>query len=272
MDPQEQVDLAMTIPGEDESWLNSDWLKGSEICPNVRSTVVNWLIQVSGYLQLSDVSLHLGVSYLDLVIEKVSVDLEEVQMMGLVCLGIAAKTLEDSGPSLSSMLPLLGETASMSDLVRLEKEILVVLDWKLSRTTSAVFLHYYSQIFTNKGRIVRLARALLDNCLTQSWYGTVKPSVLASTVLMTASCLLAETGTGWTSEMFQMTHHHSKSLLPLTLRVLGLVKTRNFGEGVEEKHKKVLSKLGAIGQEKVDMVIRNTELDVVKIRQTSRGL
>jgi len=260
MDPQDHVNLAMTIPGEDESWLNSDWLKGSEISPNVRSSVVNWLIQVSNYLQLSDISLHLGVSYLDLVIEKVSVELEEVQMMGLVCLGVAAKTLEDSAPSLRSMLPLIGDLASMSDLVRLEKEMLVVLEWKLTRTTPAVFLHYFSQLWPNKGRLFRVARAVLDYCLTQSWYGTVKPSILASTVLLTSNCLL---GISWSDDLFQITQNHSKQLLPLTRKVLGLVKAGNIGDGVEEKHVKTLSKLGAVGQEKVDIVIKDLEVRIL---------
>jgi len=268
MDPQEHLDLARAIPGEDESWLKPGWLAGSDIDDDSRSVLVNWLIQVSSYLQLSDITLHLAVSHLDLVMNKVNVEMEEVQLMALACLQIAAKATEDSVPSPQLMLPLTGNMFTISDLARLEREVLVELNWRLVRQTPAVFLHYYSQIVGNKGRLFRLARAVLDLCLTQTWYGTIKPSILASTALLTASYLQ---GSGWSVDLATTTRHHPRQLMVHLVRVLSLLVGGQVGEGVREKHGKVLAKLGVVGQETVNLIIRKVEGESLRNRQDSRG-
>lgn len=268
MDPQEHLDLARAIPGENESWLNPGWLAGSDIDGDSRSVLVNWLIQVSSYLQLSDITLHLAVSHLDIVMNKVNVEMEEVQLMALACLQIAAKTTEDSVPSAKLMLPLTGDLFTTSDLARLESEVLAELNWRLVRTTPAVFLHYYSQIIVNKGRLFRLARAVLDLCLTQTWYGTIKPSLLASTALLAASYLQ---GSGWSADLANTTQHDPRHLMAHLVKVLALIQGEQVGEGVKDKHDKIWNKLGVVGQETINLIIRKVKGEHVRSRQDSRG-
>ena len=66
------------------------------------------------------------------------------------------------------LLLLTGGVFSKQDLARVELEAIRALDWRLRKTTSAVFLHYYSEIVGKGKKVVfKLARAILDLCLTE---------------------------------------------------------------------------------------------------------
>jgi len=262
MDPKEHLALARSL-GEDKSWLAPNWLRGSEICPSMRSSVVDWLIQVQQYLSLSDVTLHLAVANFDLVISLVAFDKDEVQLLGLACLQLAAKVEEDCAPAPSLLLPLTGGVYSKQDLARVEQEVIRALDWRLRKTTSAVFLHYYSEILGKGKKVVfKLARAILDLCLTEIWYGTVQPSHLASTALLAASYLL---GKGWPEDLATTTGHCPTELLGKLVTVLNIVHGGQVGDGVKEKHDKSLAKVKALGAESVDGIVKNAVRELERI-------
>jgi len=260
MDPKEHLALAKAIPGEDKSWLTTGWLRGNEICASMRPSVVDWLIQVQQYLSLSDVTLHLAVANFDEVLSRVDFDRDEVQLLGLACLQLAAKVEEDCPPAPALLLPLTGGVYSKQDLARVEMEAIRALDWKLRKTTSAVFLHYYTEIL-GKGRkgIFKLAKAILDLCLTEPWYGTVKPSHLASTVLLAASYLL---GKGWPEDLATTTGHCPTELLDKLVTILNMVQGGQVGDGVKEKHDKPLAKVQALGEESLKGIVKNAQKEL----------
>eukprot|EP00092_Neocalanus_flemingeri_P004355 GFUD01004684.1.p1 GENE.GFUD01004684.1~~GFUD01004684.1.p1 ORF type:complete len:279 (-),score=56.72 GFUD01004684.1:673-1509(-) len=267
MDPQDHLALAKAIPGEDKSWLIPGWVRGNEICVSARAPVVDWLIQVQQYLSLSDITLHLAVANFDLVLSRVDFEKEEVQLLGLACLQLAAKVEEDCPPSPSLLLPLTGGVYTKQDLARVELEAIRALDWRVRKTTSAVFLHYYSEI-AGKGKkvVFKLARAILDLCLTETWYGTVQPSHLASTVLLAASYLL---GKGWPQDLATITGHCPTQLLGKLVAVLNMVHVGQEGEGVKEKHDKALAKVKALGEESVNGIVKNVQEDLARIEVDS---
>jgi len=267
MDPEEHLALAKAIPGEDESWLTPGWLRGSEICASSRSCVVDWLIQVQQYLSLSDITLHLAVANFDLVISRVDFEKEEVQLLGLACLQLAAKVEEDCPPAPALLLPLTGGVYTKQDLARVELEVIRALEWRLRKTTSAVFLHYYSEIVGKGKKVVfKLARAILDLCLTETWYGTVQPSHLASTVLLAASYLL---GKGWPEDLATTTGHCPNQLLGKLVTVLNMVHGGQLGEGVKDKHNKALAKVKALGEESVNGIVKNVQAELARIEVDS---
>jgi len=271
MDPKDHLALAKAIPGEDNSWLAPGWLRGSKICATTRSSVVDWLIQVQQYLSLSDTTLHLAVANFDLVLSLLDWDMDEIQLLGLACLQLAAKVEEDCAPAPSLLLPLTGGVYSKQDLTRVELEVIRALDWRLRKTTSAVFLHYYSEI-AGKGRktVFKLARAVLDLCLTETWYGTVQPSHLASTALLAASYLL---GKGWPEDLASITGHCPTQLMDKLVTVLDIVHKGHVGEGVKDKHDKALGKVIALGAESVHILVKSVRQELGRnYANTGQGL
>ena len=59
--------------------------------------------------------------------------MEDVQLLGLACLQLAAKVEEDLPPAPELLLPLTGGVYSKADLARVEKEAVTSLKWRLRR-------------------------------------------------------------------------------------------------------------------------------------------
>ena len=93
---------------------------------------------------------------------------------------------------------------SRQDLARVEKEAITALKWKLRRTTAVVFLHYYSDIMGRPGRsVIKLARAMLDMCLEQTWY--VVEKILKRGSKNHYCCIINPGGWEWNKHAFQCT-------------------------------------------------------------------
>jgi len=265
MDAWENLKMARSLPGEDESWLSRGWLAGSIVTPDTRATLVDWLLQCGQYLSLSDVSLHLAVANFDLVLSEVQVEEEEVQLLALTCLHLAAKVEEDCPPAPELLLPLTGGAYTKADLARLEREAISALKWGLRRTTAVVFLHYYTEILGRGGRaVLRCARAILDLCLHQTWYGTVQPGHLATTALLAASYL---EGGGWSEEMVRMTGQCPSQLMGSLATVLNMVTgpEASIPDGVRAKHEKAVSRIEALGADRVRVIVKNVQEEVQRV-------
>ena len=148
-----------------------DWLVQVSTVANCLSEQQHETLQVQLYLSLSDQTLHLAVVNFDLILCQVDFEVEEVQLLGLACLLLAAKVEEDVPPAPELVLPLTGGVYTKADLARVEKEAVTTLKWRLRQTSAVVFLHYYSEIIGRSGKVViKLAKAILDLCLQQVKY------------------------------------------------------------------------------------------------------
>lgn len=253
MEPSEHLALAKAIPEMDESWLTSGWLDNSQVSSEDRISLVDWLIQVADYIELSDFTTHLAVTTVDRVLQQVDFNAEDLQLLGVAGLLVAAKMTEDIVPDQDSLLKMAGDVNSKVDLGRMELEVILALNWRLKKTTAAEFLHIYSENVSSGYKFVfKLARAILDMALTKDWYGTMTPSHLASSCMMASSLVL---GKGWPQELEACTGYRVASLgggVMACMRLLG----DEHGEGVAEKHGTVLAKLdNKIGKESVGSVI-----------------
>lgn len=218
-------------PGEDESWLEPGWLTKTCIDLQTRAGIIDWLIQCQQYLGLSDCCLHSAVANFDVALSHVEWDDSEIQLIALACLLISAKLEVDSPPSASLLLPLAGDVYTKVDLGNMEMELMQILDWNVRQTTASVFLQFYADL-GGKGRkpLFKMAKAVLDLCLYQEWYGCQKPSKLASSCLAAASCLLGQT---WCEDLTQFTGSSLKDLskgLRLSLLACASAQCEGYGE------------------------------------------
>jgi len=108
MEVSEQLQLALLVPGQDQAWLEVNWLHGASVTASQRAGLVDWLVEVSSYLNLSDITLFLAVSLFDRTLAVVEVEEEQLQITAITCLHLAAKVEEDFVPAPSLLLPLLG--------------------------------------------------------------------------------------------------------------------------------------------------------------------
>jgi len=278
MEVTEQLQLALLEPGQDQAWLEVNWLQGACVSASQRAGIIDWLVEVSSYLNLSDITLHLAVCLFDRTLAVAELDEKQLQMTAITCLHIASKVEEDFVPAPSLLLPLLGgaevETelengktekkegalkTRMVEMARTERMILKALDFRLRASTAATFLHYFTQLLPQEARKVgRLAKAILDLSLLSPWYGQVRPSHLAAAVLTLANCLLQvplALPLNLAASLLQVPTLLSKDLhlckvLPscttLLFRLITLLEAKEEMPGVLRKHKKVLGKLSLV--------------------------
>lgn len=268
MDPQEQLALAKAQPAEDTAWVSPFWLVGSQIGHLDRANLVEWMAEVQDYLDLSDMTLHLGVANLDRVLAQIDFDADEFQLLGLASLLVAAKTEEDIVPSMENLLKMAGGVFSRKDLARVEREVLMTLNFRIRKNTAAVWLHLYKENIPSGRKLVfRLAKAILDLSLTQEWHGTVTPSKMASCCLMAASCLL---GKGWPDDLAKVTGYPTGQLTYFMTACLRVVEDPTLCEGVREKHSKILAKVERkVRPEAVETVVRTYIAVHVRVHRDS---
>jgi len=269
MEVTEQLQLALLEPGQDQAWLEVNWLHGACISASQRAGLIDWLVEVSNYLNLSDITLHLAVCLFDRTLANAELDEKQLQLTAITCLHLASKVEEDFVPAPSLLLPLLGgskekETdaeikARMVEMARTERMILKALNFHLRNSTAATFLHYFTQLLPQEARRVgRLAKAILDLSLLSPWYGQVRPSHLAAAVLTLANCLLQvplALPLNLAASLLQVPTLLSKDLhlckvLPscttLLFRLITLLEAKEDMPGVLRKHNKVLGKLSPL--------------------------
>ena len=104
-------------------------------------------------------------------------------------------------------------------------------------------------------------------CL-QTWYGTVCPSHLATTVLLAASYL---EGDGWPDHWAKMTGYCPSQLLASLATVLDLVTSTDTdtGEGLAAKHERALGKIKGLGQESVTVIVKNVQEEFSRMQTGS---
>jgi len=269
MEVTEQLQLALLEPGQDQAWLEVNWLHGACISASQRAGLIDWLVEVSNYLNLSDITLHLAVCLFDRTLANAELDEKQLQLTAITCLHLASKVEEDFVPAPSLLLPLLGGSqqerteelmkAKMVEMARTERMILKALNFHLRASTAATFLHYFTQLLPQEARRVgRLAKAILDLSLLSPWYGQVRPSHLAAAVLTLANCLLQvplALPLNLAASLLQVPTLLSKDLhlckvLPscttLLFRLITLLEAKEDMPGVLRKHNKVLGRLSPL--------------------------
>jgi len=235
MDATELLNYTKATPGVDQSWLEVGWLARTCLSSETRAGIIDWLIQCQQYLGLSDCCLHSAVANLDLVLNRVEWDVSEIQLLALSSMQLSAKMEEDAPPGPSLLLPLAGGVYDKADLARTELEMFQALDWTLRQTTAATFLEMYAAV-AGKGRkpLFKMAKAILDLCLYQDWYGLEQPSLLASSCLAAAARL---TGQPWCEQLEAVTGSSQDDLVLVMTAALAACTDVQF-EGFVEKHGK----------------------------------
>lgn len=107
---------------------------------NMRSILVDWLIEVSEEFSLDNRTLYLAVAYIDRFLSIMSVQRGKLQLVGATSLFIAAKFEEIYPPDASDFIYVTDDAYTQEQLLRMEQLILKTLGHNLSTPTTADFL------------------------------------------------------------------------------------------------------------------------------------
>nr|CAH7722227.1 unnamed protein product [Callosobruchus chinensis] len=115
--------------------------KQPDVTSDMRTILVDWLVEVTEEYRLRTESLYLAVNFIDRFLSYMSVVRAKLQLVGTAALFLASKYEEIYPPALREFVYITDDTYTKRQVIRMEQLILKVLGFDLSVPTSACFIN-----------------------------------------------------------------------------------------------------------------------------------
>jgi len=160
----------------------------TEITPQMRSILVDWLIEVTEEYGLTLNTLFLTVNYVDRILDNVPIPRIKLQLLGVTCMLIASKFEEIHAPMVEDFVYITDNTYSRADILRIELFSLNALNFSLTVCTIKNFLPRFLLISeVNDFRVIQLANYLAEITLPEyEIHQHYKPSLIAASIVCLA--------------------------------------------------------------------------------------
>ncbi|KAM9853486.1 cyclin-P [Aulostomus maculatus] len=159
---------------------------------STRAVLVDWVIQVHEGMRFQEETLYLAVHLLNRCLRQLQVTLANLQLLGMVCLFIAAKREESLLPEVSTLCFLMDHTYTKHQLLRMERKVLCGLKFELSYCPPLHFLLLLATVARCSAKVVWMARYLLELSLLEGPCVVFLPLQLAGAALCLARRVLQE--------------------------------------------------------------------------------
>ncbi|CDW85295.1 protein kinase domain containing protein [Stylonychia lemnae] len=141
--------------------------KQKHITDNMRSILVDWLVDVSVHFEVMSETLHFAVNYIDRTLSRMVVEKKQLQLVGVSCMKIADVFNERSKEyyrqeNATEYAYITADEYKAVEVIAMEKEILNLLNFELYSPTSISFLKLYGQILNLDRRVTILSEYLAD--------------------------------------------------------------------------------------------------------------
>ncbi|XP_027900775.1 cyclin-P isoform X3 [Xiphophorus couchianus] len=157
-----------------------------------RAILIEWIIQVHELLQFQEETLYLAIHLLNHSLRQLKVSVANLQLLGMVCLFLAAKKEESLLPEVSALCSLMDHTYTKHQLLRMERKVLCALKFDLSFSPPLHFLLLFASVARCSATVVWMARYLLELSLLEAQCVVFLPVQLAGAALCLARQVLQE--------------------------------------------------------------------------------
>lgn len=187
----------------------------------MRALLVDWMVEVQESFELNHETLYLAVKLVDLYLTRSSktqtehLTKEELQLLGASALFIASKFDERIPPLVDDFLYICDGAYTLSQLLKMEINILRVVDFDLGVPLSYRFLRRYARCARVSMPTLTLARFVLEQCLLEYGLITHSDSKMAAAALYLA--LRMKNLGHWTETLIYYTGYTLKDILPIAL-------------------------------------------------------
>ena len=107
------------------------FLDEGSVTPNMRSILVDWIIQVQHHLKLCQETLYLGIGILDMVLHRRDVDPDKLQLVGVTALLVASKLEEYYPVDIKKLLHLTENSYTRVEVTHMERTVLDVMEFQV---------------------------------------------------------------------------------------------------------------------------------------------
>lgn len=219
----------------------SDYMrKQPDINGNMRTVLVDWIVEVCEEYRLNTETLYLAVSYVDRFLSLMSVVRSKLQLVGTSAMFIAAKLEEIYPPDVADFVYITDDTYNKKQVLRMEQLILRALSFDMSAPTPHVFLNLFCVMGNLPDSVRFLAMYLCElSLLYYTPFLQYLPSRVAAAALAYARLLENHEGRMWTRDMELITGYELGHLQQVICE-LGAVHEKNpqmVQKAIPEKYK-----------------------------------
>ncbi|XP_052104025.1 G2/mitotic-specific cyclin-B3-like [Mytilus californianus] len=180
---------------------------------NMRSILVDWLVEVQENFELNHETLYLAVKLVDTYLSKQIVTKELLQLVGATSLFLACKFDERCPPLIEDFLYICDDAYNRREFILLEISIFKTINYDIGMPLSYRFLRRYSKCARASMETLTLARFILEMSLMEYEFIKYRESKMACACLHLAQ-KMKKSGE-WTSTLEFYTGYKNEDILPL---------------------------------------------------------
>lgn len=192
------------------------------VTSDMRSVLVNWLMQVHARFQLLQETLFLTVALVDRYLQCQVVSRSKLQLLGMGALYVASKYEETLVPAVSELAYVADGAYRAAEVLHMEGAILRALDWRLGRPLPLHFLRRNSKAAQVDVVQHAMAKYILELCLLHYPMAWVKPSEQAAAALCLAIHLCGQ-GHSWGATMAHYGRYSEEALQPTIKKMAAIL-------------------------------------------------
>ena len=208
---------------ETQHCVPKDFLEGQKVSSWMRSTVIDWLIQLQVGFTLLPETLYLTVDIMDRYLTLgPRTPCDQLQLLAVTSMFIASKYEETQAPGVSAFAYLTDDAFSVKDIIKKEIHILNALKGYVSFPLPLHFLRRNSKVGGVGPASHTLSKYILELCLTEYAFSHVRASLQAAAALCLSLKLLG--GQEWTANLAYYSGYTEAELLPTMCRMAVVVR------------------------------------------------
>ncbi|KAL1200928.1 Cyclin-A3-4 [Cardamine amara subsp. amara] len=217
----------------------------NDLTPHMRAILVDWLVEVAEEYKLVSDTLYLTVSYIDRFLSSKAINRQKLQLVGVSAMLIASRKYEEIGPpKVEDFCYITDNTFTKQDVVAMEADILLVLQFELGSPTIKTFLRRFTRVAQEDFKDSQLQIEFLCCYLSELSmldYTCVKflPSLLAASSVFLARFIIRPKQHPWNQMLEEYTKYKASDLQVCVgiIHDLYLSRRGNTLEAIRNKYK-----------------------------------
>ncbi|XP_009106401.1 cyclin-A1-2 [Brassica rapa] len=189
----------------------------SNINASMRTILIDWLVEVAEEYRLLPETLYLAVHCLDRYLSGNVITKQNLQLLGVSCMMIAAKYEEVCVPQVESFCYITDNTYSRNELLEMESSVLNYLKFELTTPTAKCFLRRFVRAAQGRKEVSSLLFESLASYFSELSlldYAMLRyaPSLVAASAVFLAQYILHPSTKPWSSTLEHYTSYRAKHL------------------------------------------------------------
>lgn len=152
----------------------------------MRAILIDWLIIVHEKFRLKTETLYLCVNIIDRYLSRRFIHRRRLQLLGITALFVASKYEEQFPPEVKDCVYITDRSYTRQEVLDMEFEIVIALDFKMTVPTAYPFLHRFLHITSAPDVVRHLASFYTERMLQEYCMLTFRPSLVASAAVCLA--------------------------------------------------------------------------------------